>query len=247
MGAGNRAQVVDQRDGAGHAGAEADAVVGSRYIVIHRFWDSNDLEAFLIKPHAVTQRIVPADRDQVIDPKEIQVLQDFGRQVVALFGIFVGQVRRHVFLLDPGCVRARGVQECPSRSPSLVDHVLCQDLEIVTVIRVLLAHNIHQPAPAALQADYLVAFADGPHCYGTDGWIQSRHVTAAGQDANDARFLLRRHTFASLAENSIRTYLKIQVDFAFCVPLLKMQFFYNFRIDTYGNQAAIILLLGRLA
>jgi hypothetical protein len=25
--------------------------------------------------------------------------------------------------------------------------------------------------------------------------------------------------------------------------LLKMQFFYNFRIDTYGNQAAIILLL----
>ena len=78
------AQGIGQLDGARNTGAEANAVIGAGHIIVHRFGDGDDLEAFLVKPHTVAQRIITANGDQVIDPQVIQVLQHFWGQVVNL-------------------------------------------------------------------------------------------------------------------------------------------------------------------
>ncbi len=83
--AGDGAQAVGQLDGAGDAGAEADAVIGAGHIVIHRLGDGDDLDALLVQAHAVAQRIIAADGDQVIDAQEIQVLEHLGGQIVVVF------------------------------------------------------------------------------------------------------------------------------------------------------------------
>ena len=73
--AGDGAQAVGHLDGAGDAGAEADAVIGAGHIIVHRLGDGDDFEAFLVQAHAIAQGIIAADGDQVIDAQEIQVLQ----------------------------------------------------------------------------------------------------------------------------------------------------------------------------
>ena len=82
------------------------------------------------------------------------------------------------------------MQEGAARAPGPVDYVFGQDLVIFAVICVFLTHDIHQSAPAAFQADHLVAFTNGTHGNSPDGWIQSRHIPPTGQDANDAGFLI---------------------------------------------------------
>ncbi len=51
--AGYGAQAVGQLDRAGHTGAETDAVIGARNVVIHRLRDGNDLHAFLVHADAI--------------------------------------------------------------------------------------------------------------------------------------------------------------------------------------------------
>jgi hypothetical protein len=165
-------------------------IIRAGNIVIHRFRDGDDLESFLVEPDAVTEGIVAADRDESIDPKKIKVLEDFRGQVVALILVLILQMRRDIFELDPGGIGAGGMQERTAGAPGPVDHFLGQDLEVVAVVGVLLTYDIHQPTPAALQANHLVAFTDGTHGYGTNSRIQARHIPATGQDADDSGFLL---------------------------------------------------------
>src|SRR3972149_4395859 len=74
----------------------------------------------------------------------------------------------------------------PSRP---VDDFFGQDLEIVAVIGVLCADDLHGAGPAAPDADHLVAFAQRADGHGADGWIQSRNITPAGEDPDHAAFL----------------------------------------------------------
>ena len=123
MRAGNRTQVVDQGDRAGHAGAEADAVIRPRHIIIHRFRDGDDPETFLVKPHAITECVIPADGNEGINAKKIQVLEDFRRQVVALFIISISQMQRNILQLNPGGIRTRCMQEGAAGPTGLVDDI----------------------------------------------------------------------------------------------------------------------------
>ena len=100
------AQAVGHLDGAGDAGAEADAVIGARHIVVHGLGDCDDLDALAVQPHAVAQGVVAADGDQVIDAQPVQVLQDFGRQIVDVLFIGILQMRGHAsFFTWLGLVR----------------------------------------------------------------------------------------------------------------------------------------------
>ena len=82
VGSGRSPQPVGHLDGAGDAGAESDAVVGSRDVVVHGLRNCHDFHAFLVQAHAVAQGVIAADRDQVLDAEPLQVLQNFGRQIV---------------------------------------------------------------------------------------------------------------------------------------------------------------------
>ena len=187
--AGNGAQAVGQGDGAGNTGAEADAIIGARHIVIHRFWDGNDLEALLVKANAVAERVIPADGYQVINPQEIQIFDHFGGQIVAL-GIvtYPSNVSGHFPFAHFAWFRARGMQEGASRTPGFVDNFLGQNLEIIAIISILIPDDFRHPGPTASQADHLVALADRTNRNGADGWIQSRDISATSQDANHSRF-----------------------------------------------------------
>ena len=80
--AGGGAQAVRQLDGAGDAGAEADAVIRAGHVVIHGLGDGDHLETLVVQAHTQAERVIAADRDQVINAQEIQVLDHFRDQVV---------------------------------------------------------------------------------------------------------------------------------------------------------------------
>ncbi len=90
------AQAVRHLDRPRHAGRESDAVVGPRDVVVHRLGDRDDLEALFVQPHAVAQRVVATDRDQVVDAQEVQIGEHLGSQVVDLLGVAVLEVLRNV-------------------------------------------------------------------------------------------------------------------------------------------------------
>ena len=70
MGASYRAQAVRQFNRTRDTGAEPNAVIGAGHIVIHRFGNGNDLHPFLIHADAITERIIPTNRDKIIKPRK---------------------------------------------------------------------------------------------------------------------------------------------------------------------------------
>ena len=74
MGAGGGPQAIDHLNGASDAGAEADAVVGARNVVVHGLGDANDAEAFFMEADSVAQRVVAADGNERVDPEPGKIL-----------------------------------------------------------------------------------------------------------------------------------------------------------------------------
>src|SRR5208337_386217 len=82
VGTGRSAQGVGHLNTAGDTSAEADAVVGAGDIVVHGLGDGDNAHVVLIEAYDITERIVAADGDHVIDVEPGQVLQDLGREIV---------------------------------------------------------------------------------------------------------------------------------------------------------------------
>ncbi len=185
MRSGRGPQVVGHGDGAGDAGAEPDAVVGARHVVVHGLGNGDHLEAFLVKAHAVAQRVIAADGNQEVDPQPGQILQHLGRQVVFFFFVCGLQVGRDIFLLHLPGIGARAVQESSAGAAGAVDQLFGQGLNVVAVVVVLLADNIDQSAPSSAHADHLVALAQRADGDSANRRIQARHVAAPGQNSDD--------------------------------------------------------------
>ena len=81
-------------------------------------------------------------------------------------------MRRDVLLLDLARIGARRMQECSARAPGAVDDLLRESLEVIAVIRVLVADSIHQPAPATPDADHFVTFPQRADRHCANGGIQ---------------------------------------------------------------------------
>ena len=90
-----RAQPMGQLNGSGHAGAEADAVVGARDVVVHGLGNGHHLHPFPVEVVRIRQGVVTPDGDEVVHTQEVQVLQDVRREVVGLVLVLVLQVFRH--------------------------------------------------------------------------------------------------------------------------------------------------------
>ena len=76
--AGRRSQIVGQLNGARDAGAEPDAVVGARNVVVHGLGNRNDFKAFFVQAHAVAESVVAPDRHHVINAEPLEIFQHFG-------------------------------------------------------------------------------------------------------------------------------------------------------------------------
>jgi len=66
---------VRQLDGACHAGAEADTVVGAVDVVVHRLRYRDDVHAFVVQALAIAERVVPTDGNQDIHSDVLEVLE----------------------------------------------------------------------------------------------------------------------------------------------------------------------------
>ena len=71
VGAGRRAQVVDELDAARDRRRKPDAVVRPVDVVVHRLRDRDHGHALVVHPQRVRQRVVAADRDQHVDPERL--------------------------------------------------------------------------------------------------------------------------------------------------------------------------------
>ena len=67
-----------------------------------------------------------------------------------------------------------------------MDDLFCQDLIVLTVIGMLIAHDADRAKPATTDADDLIALAQGANGDGSDRRIQPRHIPAAGQNTDYA-------------------------------------------------------------
>ena len=92
--AGRGAQAVGHLDRPRHARAEPDAVVGPRHVVVHRLGDRDDLDALLVQADPVAERVVAADRDDVVDAEVLEVLEHLAGQVVDLVAVLVLEMCR---------------------------------------------------------------------------------------------------------------------------------------------------------
>ena len=110
-------------DGAGHASTEADAVVGARNVVVHGLRNGDNFHAFLIKAHAVAQRVVAANGDEVVNAQPVKVLQDFGSQIVLLRVDTSTAGAREPRLLYLAGIGARGVQKRAASTACTVDQI----------------------------------------------------------------------------------------------------------------------------
>ena len=186
---------MGQLDGAGDAGAEADAVVGARHVVVHRLRNGHDVDALGMEPVGVAEGVVAADGDEGVDAEELEVPEHGGGGVVHLVGVLLAQVLRHHRLRQVAGAGAGGVEEGPAGAPRAVDDLLAQLLDVGLVVGLPVRHQVHQSGPATPDPEHVVPLAERPDGDGADGRVEARYVTAAREDSDTA---LVRHAIPLL-------------------------------------------------
>src|SRR5260370_25158595 len=151
--AGGSTEAIDHLDGAGDAGAEADAVVGAGDIVVHGLGNADDFEALFVKANAIAERVVAADGDESIDAKPGEILEDFGSEVVLLSGEFVLEMRGDAGFADAAGIGAGRVEKSAAGSAGAIDDVFVEKEEIVGIVVILLANHVDEVVTALANAD----------------------------------------------------------------------------------------------
>ena len=186
MRSGGSAQPVRHLDDARDAGTETDAVVRARNVVVHRLRNRDDLHAFLEQPHRVAERVVAADRDEVLDAEPFQVLQHLRGKIVALGLVAFAKMSRHILFLHAAGIGPRRMQECAASAAGAIDSFFGELLVIVGIVEIFFANHIDQALPSAAQANDLVPLAQRSNRNRTNRRIQPRDVSPARQYADDA-------------------------------------------------------------
>jgi len=175
---------VRQLDRARDAGAEPDAVVRSRHVVVHRLGDGHDLYALTMEAAGIAERVIATDRDQVVYAQEFQVPQ-YGRgDVVDVPCILVLQVVRKQSSGKGAGTCPRRMKEGSTRSPRAGHDLAGQFLVEVAVVRSLLRNDVHQTSPTSANTDDTVAFVDGSYRDRPNRRIQPRNISSTCQNAD---------------------------------------------------------------
>ncbi len=135
----------------------------------------------------VAQCVIAADRDDVVDAEEFQVLQNLGRQVVDLVRVRLRQMSRNDGLGQVAGAGARSVEKGAAGSARPVHHLLGERDDAVGVVGLFVANHVDQPRPTATDSQHAVSFAQRAYGDRADRRVETRYVTAAGQDADRPR------------------------------------------------------------
>ena len=121
------------------------------------------LHAQLVEPRRVTERIVAADGDQVIQLQCFDVLEDAGGHVVclAVLGkILIRQERRQ--LLHFRRIRAAGVQKRTASAVYIAGVLAIQREDVTGGAFLIVEVDVSEPFPAAADADDFAVALRGP-------------------------------------------------------------------------------------
>ena len=93
---GRGAEAIRQFNRATDTGAKADAIISARDVIVHRLGYCDDLDAFLVQAGGKRKRVVAADRNQIFNTQPLQVLDNFGSEIVLLLIVGCAQRLRHI-------------------------------------------------------------------------------------------------------------------------------------------------------
>ena len=175
----------------GDAGAEADAVIGARNIIVHCLRYSDDFHAFFVQTLRITQRVIATNRNQCIDTEELEVGENLLSNVVDFVSIGVSHMRRDRCARQVTRSRARCMEKSATEPATPVHFLFGQLLHMLAIIGRGVGNHIHQPAPAAAKPDHLVPFPARADSYSAYRRIQPGHITSTGQNS-DATLMLRQ-------------------------------------------------------
>ena len=182
-----RAQAVRQLDGACHARAEADAVVGAVHVVVHRLRYADHVDPFVVEAPAVTERIVSTDRNEHVDADVLEIRQHILCDVVDRL-VVATEVLRHALARQVTRSGARRMKEGAARAPGAIDDGFGEDLDVLAVVGFRVADVVDEPRPTAPDADDAVSLAEGANGDRADRRIETGHIAAAGENGDRALF-----------------------------------------------------------
>src|SRR5438046_9852870 len=85
-----------------------------------------------------------------------------------------------------------------------IDDLFRQDLKVVAVVRLLIAHDADRAEPAAADSDNLIAFAQGANGDRTDRRIEPGHIAAAGDNTDYTLFSAHPPAFVFFSSSASR-------------------------------------------
>ena len=138
-----------------------------------------------VQPFGEAQRVVAADRDQILQAQVADVFQHDRRQVVNVFlhaqrlGFFLAQVRRQRGAAHLRGIGARGMQHRPAGA---IDAPRVVAVEGPDIFRIELRSHLQmrQPFPPAANADDLQIHVRGLVDHALDHRVQPGNIAPAG-------------------------------------------------------------------
>ena len=95
-------------------------------------------------------------------------------------------MRGYARLGNAAGIGAGRMEKSAAGAAGAIDGLFVEKEEIVGIVVILLADQIHEAGPAVANANDLVAFAQSAQSDAADGRVKTGNVAASGEDANDA-------------------------------------------------------------
>ncbi len=182
---------MDELHAAGDGRAEANAVVRAVNVVVHCLGDGDDGEAFHVQALAVGERVITANGDQHVNAKELEVFEHMRREIThgGILQLGLGVLRilqeiRHIGRLDLAGIGAAGVEKGAARAVNCARILYIERHDVLADGFGIVAVEVEQAAPPATNANHLMSLVGGATHRRFNAGVQSRDVTAAGQNAD---------------------------------------------------------------
>src|SRR5215469_8097588 len=183
---------IDRVHGEGNRGRESNAVLGVADIVVHRLRHREYFHPLAIELRGIAQRVIAANRDQVVESERFDILQYRRSHIVdhagyALLGRFIGfellalQGGRQLFHLRG--IRTRAVQKS---SAGAIDRTRVLAIEWKDVPRLasrIVPIEVGETLPPSPDSHDLASDFGSAVNHRFDDGVQSRDVTASGEYA----------------------------------------------------------------
>ena len=163
---GRRVQAIDGVGGKGHRGIEPEAIGGADDVVVDRLRHADDWDAELAEPMRKAERAVAANHHEAAKSHAVKHLDD-------PVGVFCSEPSEVVIRRTNGSPVLTVPRIVPPRRRMPVTSL---------VVRTRAAIELQQAVEAVFDADHVQPGVDAGLDDGADHSVQTRRVTAAGED-----------------------------------------------------------------